>query len=356
MARRWLSESNKKLNIAYKDNKLSDRVIKHVEASIQTIPYVKPLNPIRGDSKIDRETAVSLLSCLHIGEVVSKEEMGGLGHYNFAIFLDRAQEYEDSVVRILSDKLQGYKWKELRVLGLGDFVSGIIHQELLETNEFPIVEQVFKTAAVMAQILVNLHRRLGIPVNFEGVVGNHGRIKKEYYFKNTYVNWDYVTYMTMQLFCQSYPAITFTIPKSFYHVTDIEGKKFLFFHGNNIKGWNGIPWYGISRTASNFQAVLAGHGLSYDYMVLSHFHQSGMVDAVKGEFIMNGTWKGGDEYALGALSVVANPRQFLFGVHPKRGITWRYAMSLNQGKHYDDRYKVNAYGELREVIEQMKKK
>ena len=139
-------------------------------------------------------------------------------------------------------------------------------------------------------------------------------------------------------------------------MTDIEGKKFLYFHGNNIKGWNGIPWYGINRTASNFHAVLAGHGMTYDYMVLSHFHQSGMVDAVKGEYIMNGTWKGGDEYALGKLSVVARPAQWLFGVSPEFGITWRIPVSLRvRKKIYDGRYKVQAYGEIADVIKALRK-
>ena len=351
-----LRDTRNKLATSYKENHAIDMVLAQVQASVKAIPYLKPPKVVRSKKKRERETAVSLISCIHMGEVVSKEEMGGLGEYNFAIFLERAQTYEDSLVKLLQDILTGYEWKELRILGLGDFISGIIHQELLETNEFPIVEQVFKTAAVMAQVFVNLHRRLGIPINFEGVVGNHGRVKQEYYFKNTYVNWDYVTYVTMQLFCQNYPEITFKLPKSFFNVTDIEGKKFLYFHGNHIKSWNQIPWYGINRTAVNFQALLAGHGQSYDYMVLAHFHQSGMVDAVKGEYIMNGTWKGGDEYALGRLSVVANPRQWLFGVNPEFGITWRIPIALKVKKIvYDERYKVQAYGEIADTIKALKR-
>lgn len=352
--KREVGELKTKLKKAYRENNATEEILEIAKGSIQTIPYIRPHKRPEYKGKKELETAVSLLSCLHVGEVVSSDEMGGLGEYDFDVFLRRAQHYEDTVIDLMTEKMRGYEYRELVVLGLGDFVSGIIHEELEKTNEFNIVEQATKAAAVMSQILISFNRRLGIPVRFEGVVGNHGRTGKAYYYKEAYVNWDYVCYQYMQLMCAAYPQITFNIPKSFYHVTEVEKQKILFYHGNNIRGWSGIPWYGISRAAANFQAVLAGVGKYYDYMVLSHFHQTGMQDAPRGEYMMNGTWKGGDEYALGSLALTANPRQWLFSMHPKNGITWRFTVNLRAAKPYDGRYQVVAHGQLDEVLRRLK--
>ena len=345
-----------RLRESYRENEVGEAVLKLAEASIKTIPYIEPRElPILEDKGLENEVAVFSISCAHIGEIVSEEEMGGLGKYDFNTFLERAQFVEDKIVELLQQKMVGYYFKELRILGLGDFISGIIHQELLETNEFNVMEQTFKAASVFSQVILNIHRRMNIPIRFEGVVGNHGRVKKDYYFKNAYVNWDYVCYRLIQLYLSNYPKITFNILRSFYGITDIEGWKFLFFHGNYIKSWAGIPWYGISRAASNFKAVLAGFGKSFLYMVMAHIHTNANFDTPGGgEIIVNGTWKGGDEYALGALSLVADPKQQLFGVNKKVGITWRFPLYLRLAKKYDGRYKVSAYGEIEDIIKNFK--
>jgi hypothetical protein len=333
-----LGEVKKKLKKAYKENSLTEEVVEFAKETIQAIPFINPkTRPVKDDSKTS-ETVVSLLSCLHVGEVVKEEEMGGLGKYNFEVFLERAQLYEDSLVDILANKMRGYHFPRLVILGLGDFVTGEIHAELERTNEFEVIEQAKRVSMVIAQVMVNIHRRLGIPIHFSGVVGNHGRKRKQKEFKGRDESFDRLAYEMMSLFTANHKEITYDIPKSFFHIIEIEGKKFLFLHGDNVKGWMGIPFYGLKRMADNFQAILAGHGRSYDYVCMAHFHQNMSMDAVRGEYFMNGTWKGGDEYALGALFVVADPRQQLFSVNPRKGITWRLPLSLRFTKPYDGRY------------------
>ncbi len=36
-----------------------------------------------------------------------------------------------------------------------------------------------------------------------------------------------------------------------------------------------------------------------------------------------------DDWALQRLGISSNPSQWLFGVHPRRGITWRYSLCVD---------------------------
>lgn len=254
-----LREENSQLKAKYKEatreHVLEERILTAISDHAPTLPAVTcaPHHPPAVDGS--PETVVALMSDFHIGEVVSAEETGGLAWYDFTTFAARYQHYIDSILSISFRKLTGYHLPRLQVFMLGDMVSGIIHEELVETAEGTLMEWLLDGAHVIAQGLRDLAANFE-QVNVVCVVGNHGRLQKQYRFKKRYANYDYLLYRILQLELADQDNVTFEIPKSFWALHEVEGHQFLLLHGDNIKSWAGIPWYGIERACSRLTNLL----------------------------------------------------------------------------------------------------
>ncbi|GAF73430.1 unnamed protein product, partial [marine sediment metagenome] len=96
-------------------------------------------------------------------------------------------------------------------------------------------------------------------------------------------------------------------------------------HGDDIKSWGGIPFYGINRSAAKWLGIEAVQKRYFQYFVLGHFHSKGILQSPTGEKIINGSMVGSGEY--GITMDFAHPLQLLFGVHQKYGKTWE--LSIN---------------------------
>lgn len=317
----------RKYIVANKTSNLQESILDALYKTISALPSVRV--PTIKSFKVERtkETALLLLSDLHSGEVVRADETGGLNSYNFEVMKNRLKYMSESIIDIAQNKLRGYEFPKLVIGGLGDFVTGLIHEELVETAENTPIEWTTGTALVIAQFMLEL-AQVFPEIEFTGIVGNHGRMTKQVRYKNRYVNWDYVTYTMLSLLLRNQKNVKFNLPKSFWALKEIEGKTFLFLHGDNINSWAGIPWYGIQRMISRFQELLYSKKIKVDYVCLGHFHNAGTLDKVSGELILNGSVIGGSEYSIGKLFLSSDANQFFAGVHRKHGLSWRYHLNL----------------------------
>ena len=317
-----------KYRVANKDTNLQESILEVLRNTIKALPTVK-IPIIKPSIKIEKtkETALLLLSDLHSGEVVQAAEIGDLNAYNFDIMKNRLKYLANCITDITLNKLRGYEFPKLVIGMLGDIVSGIIHDELVETAENTPIEWSEGTALVLAQFLLDL-AQVFPEIEIDGVVGNHGRMHKEIRFKKRYVNWDYITYNLLNLLLKDQKNIKFNFPKSFWTIKKIEGKTFLFLHGDNINSWAGMPWYGIQRMIGRFRALLSSKNIKIDYVCLAHFHSAGTLDDVDGETIINGSVIGGTEFSVGKLFLGTHANQFFAGVHEEHGLSFRYHLNL----------------------------
>ena len=274
------------------------------------------------------EDVLLLYSDSHIGEVISSEEMDGINEYNFDIFKIRTQYLVQQVIDICKGKMLGYQLDNLHIGLLGDIVCGIIHDELVETAEGTVIEWAYGGAIVLAQAIQEL-AQVFKKVYVHGVVGNHGRMHQKPNFKRKYVNWDYALYMNLTMLLARQKNVILNFPKSFFIHTQINNNEMLFLHGDNIRSWAGIPFYGINRMTANFGDLMASRGDYIKYFCLGHFHQTGQLDKTKGEKIINGSVCGGNEYVLGQMFTYSEPKQYLMGMHADKGMTWRFPINLS---------------------------
>lgn len=342
-----LQRKNKEL---IRDSIASDRLIAMARESISAIPPSTAPRQLNIKSRDAIESVVMVGSCWHIGEVVNKQQMNGLNEYNFDIFCRRLQYFVDKTIKFTKQNMQMHQFDELRILLTGDMVSGIIHEELSETNELNIVEQATLGAYVTAQAIREL-ASVFPRVIITGVVGNHGRVQKQKYFKNKQqVNWDYIFYTYLSLMLAKQTNVSFQIPLSFWVGVDIKGHRFLITHGDLIRSWGGIPFYGIQRAVSKWLEVEAVQNKFFDYFIASHFHNRAILQKANGESILNASMKGGDEYAIG-LGLYSKPEQLIFGVHAKHKKTWSLAIDTSQGDNTPTRY---IYDRTQSLIDQAK--
>lgn len=347
---------NRKYSSVLKEQILQENILKIVRENLQALEPVPSPEKLVFSEDLEKsiEAAVLLISDTHIGEIVSAAETGGISQYDFATFQYRAQYLAEVVIDILKNKLTGYNISELVIPMLGDMVSGIIHDELVESAEDTVIEWVTGGALIFAQLLQELAQEYNIFCPC--VVGNHGRMTQKIRFKRRYVNWDYVFYTMLSVMLKDQPNIRFEIPESFYTLQTIEGFNFLFLHGDNIRSWQGIPWYGIQRANDRMSELLNSKDKIIDYVIMGHFHNLGILDRVHGgQLILNGSFIGANEYSIGSLFRSNQPKQLLFGVHPRKGKTFSYDINLknapmNKGLRYQYKKHTSLSDQVRETV------
>jgi hypothetical protein len=217
----------------------------------------------------------------------------------------------------------------LNIAMLGDNVDGInVYRGQEHHLDLNIIDQVLVGCTEIAKSFVHFLDTFHA-IRVYGVVGNHGRIGKK--GENpSHVNWDYLIYKILQLLLRKYSdRIEWHIPLSNWMIANINENNFLFLHGDTIKGWNGLPYYGIDRADSRLTKMLSAHGRYYRYMCLGHHHNPADIDSPGGEKILNGTMVGGSTFSINTLHTSSRPSQWFFGVN-KKGITWRHKILLDE--------------------------
>lgn len=322
-----LRELQRKYKATLRDMTFEERIIAAIDETCGSFDYTPPPEPAPSNSTITEETAVIELSDWHFGEIVSAADTGGLAEYNMDVAARRLQYLADAVRDIKQSKLQGYKIDKVCIFLLGDFASTNIHK-LLQHSIYTPVDSLLIGGYLLAQFLLDM-ARIFPSVEVDCVVGNHGRVEEKKQYQQRYCNWDYVMYNQLSFMLLFQSNITFNFPRSFWLLKEIEGWRFLLLHGDDIRMWNQIPWYGILRALRNFQELLNARDIIFDNVALGHFHNTGVLDRCRGEILLNGSGIGPTSFGVGSLFTGTPPKQLFFGVHHKQGVSWRYRLNLN---------------------------
>lgn len=275
------------------------------------------------------QEAVCLIACMHIGEVVSPEKTYGLGDYDLQMAQARVQTYVDSVLDLAINHHSGETFTRLWVICLGDSVNGTIHAELERSQEFGVTRQTVEAGNLYALMLRDFAAYFP-EVVFIGYPGNHGRIHKKPSFIDKTDSYDNLAYVIAQARVRDIPNVEVRIPESFFTIEEINGHRFLFTHGDMLRGWAGIPWYGKDRARANLADLVKRLDLDFEYLGLSHFHTNMMVEETYGETIFTGSSKGPCGFSIGTKGVGSDPAWQFYGVHKRRGMTFRYPVNMKE--------------------------
>lgn len=243
------------------------------------------------------------LSDLHWGEVVRAEEIGGVNFYDMAEAQRRLQSTVQKTCVLLRDHVVGDYPGIVLSLG-GDMISGSIHDELEQTNDGTVAQQMldlFEHLQATIQVLAEEFGRVHVP----GVTGNHGRMNRKWQAKQrAHLSYEWLMYQFLQRAFAADPRVSFQIPDGPDADYELLGTRYRLTHGDTFKGGDGIigPIGPVTRGALKRGRMATAMGAPFDMLLLGHWHTL----TWGANFIINGSLKGFDEYAM-TLSVTPEP-------------------------------------------------
>lgn len=299
------------------------RAIEHAAPKLEAPPFVahKPAS-----QKASNESLVLALSDWHGEERVDAERMDGFNEYDAHICAQRAAQIVRTTINI-ADRLEGgdgWHFPELIVPAIGDFVSGTIH-DLERYADQPITETVIIIGTILGLMLRDLAARFP-RVRVVGLAGNHGRLALKKQYKNPTRSWDYLVYQWAKGMLRDVPNIQIETPRRYSTILDIRGYNFWLTHGDEFRGWMGLPYYSMQRGLLRRQALESTRSRMINYTIMGHHHHEAKVPQAQGEGYVNGSLIGGNEYGLEAFQGNPRPSQVLMGVKESKGVTFNFSL------------------------------
>lgn len=329
-----LREVTAKLNATHAHNESAEEI----RQQIYGLSKIDPTPPKWMVKKKGKEGHGSIpfafWSDWHYGEVVNKEETGGVNEFNNAICKERVRHLVEGTIRMI----RGFSFKDgsappegiVVALG-GDMISGDIHEELAETNEGTPMQGVNDVLDLLIWGINAMKKEFG-KVFVPCVIGNHPRTTKKMRAKQAvYLSYEWNMYCMLERYYRYDKDVTVFVPGETDAYFRVAGQRFLLTHGNlmGVKGGDGIigALGPIARGAVKMRGSESKIGRDYDYLIMGHWHQEIWLPRV----IVNNSLKGYDEYArLFLRADPSRPSQCLWFVHPEHGITSRISVYVDE--------------------------
>jgi len=264
------------------------------------------IKPVCVEEEFEK-AAILTLSDFHFGLEIN--EFNNV--YNADVFYQRLNKILGKTI----EYIQLNKVRTLYVLGLGDYMSGIIHTTTRIENRENIVQQVIKVSEALSQMLTELSKF--VEIYYYDVTDNHGRVfpnKDDWENEDNFslfVRW----YLDARFKDNEYIHIMQNTYSNEIGVVEIFGRNYAFTHGHRDK---------ISNIVQNLSLMTKKF---YDAIFMAHCHHY-EANEIHGTYVyMNGTLSGTDMYANNERKT-SNPSQNLFILNSNDGIECQYLIKL----------------------------
>ena len=302
----------------------AEEIRKSLEDAARTVPPVElmPMMPVeRSPGTIPAEIVVHL-SDLHFGRQTKT--------FNLAVARDRIAELARQVRRSTAMLRNEYAIRNLRILGMGDWVHGerIGQQMALDDLESAVFSQVFHQAAPTVRDFI-----LSLAPDFDHVQvdcvrGNHGILGK---MSSEITNWDTAAYLALKASLASQPTITVNVSEDhWWAYTEIMGHTVLLIHGDQFKSGGGQQFGSILKRVSSWQTTLPK---PFNIMAMGHFHSFHTVSQDTIRVMLNGALVTDDEWSWRVVGIEGSCSQTI-SVVTERGVEWIHEVPL---RHVGDR-------------------
>ncbi len=265
--------------------------------------------------KLGEATAVVLASDWHIEERVRSESVNGKNFHNLEVARQRATEFFQNTISLVKKEQQAVNISTLVLALLGDFISGNIHEELLENCEMPPILATMEAQnlleAGIKAILAQTELNLIIPCH----VGNHSRITHKIHLSNEQGNnLEHMMYHNLANLFRNEKRAKFIIAEGYHSYLEIYNKTLRLHHGHAIKFGGGVGGLTIpaQKSISQWNKIRWA-----DFDCFGHLHTQ--MDGKN--FLSNGCNIGYNAFAVAIKADFDTPRQTFFLIDKKRGKT-----------------------------------
>ncbi len=309
-----------------------------VEALIRTVVaehYDTPIDLIMPPAPRKMGAGVEEIAIAHLSDTqLGKQTLS----YDSVIGAQRCMEFARKVVEITQVRRGGAKIENLRFYLGGDMVEG-------EYGNYPsqpydidssVIRQAMRTCPDIFEGLIYYFLKYFKKIHIIGVPGNHGRGASRHQTRNLETNWDRVSYWSLydrlmgsevkkksgllsKRDKEMAKRLTWDIPEGdqFWAIDRVWGWGNLVVHGDQIRGWAGIPFYGVQKKSSGWADTMPR---DWDNLFFGHFHTYAAGTINYRKWFCNGTTESSNSYALEALAAAGVPSQRLLFMTKKNGV------------------------------------
>ena len=316
---------------------IADFVIENCQEALRTRSPAHALSTLSSppstpsSSSSTPQTIVLELSDIQAGTLITKESTGGLNEFNWEILCEYFNNLFIGVQEVTTALQKSSPITSLHVHMLGDIVEGA---QIFPGQEQHICKDLFHQVIGVTDLIEDFLLKcltLFDTIHVAAVCGNHGRVGKK--GENPHwVNWDRIVYEFVKRELSNYPAITWQMDDSWWQIDTIYSYKFYLTHGDDIRCWQGIPYYGIDRSAQRETELLRMSEQYYDYFMIGHLHTPSVIPGVATTKFVNGCFPGGTIFTMKNMGVASRPQQWLLVVHPKWGVYYHCPIFLQRGE------------------------
>jgi hypothetical protein len=280
-----------------------------------SVSGVKTTHTIPSKKHPEKESvAVVVFSDWHVEENVKPETVDFSNEYTMDIAQKRAQAVFRNALTLVKKEQDKSRIDTMIVALLGDFFSGHIHDELMETCEVSPVDAAIYAQQLIADgiqyLLDNSKLNLIIPC----CVGNHSRTTDKVHVSTEQGNsLEWMIYKNLAVHFKGNKRVTFVLSRSYFTWVNVLGFDLRFHHGHAMKYGAGVG--GITIPINK---AIARYDLQKPaYLdIFGHFHHR--FDG--GKFIANGSLIGNTPYGT-RLGFTGKPEQSFFLIREGYGKT-----------------------------------
>lgn len=296
---------------------------KELEIALKLKGSVKPISIVHQKAPRTNATAFIVASDWHIEEKVKASTVNGLNEFNLAIAEERAKRFFTNALTLINKESRDVSITTVVLALIGDFISGNIHDELLENTSLRPADAIWTTQSWLYSgikfLLANTRANLIIPCK----AGNHSRITRKIHVSTEDGNsLETNMYRTLAQIFQGQKRVRFVIEEGYHTILDIYGYRVRLHHGHAVKFQGGVGGLSIPLQKAIGQW---NKSVPVDLDVLGHWHQ--LRDF--GNAVVNGSLIGYSAYALRIKADYERPQQAFFLIDEKRGKTGSFPILLS---------------------------
>jgi hypothetical protein len=269
----------------------------------------------RKSSGANQSTAVLIASDWHVEEEVRPEQVGGLNRYDLDIAAARIDKFWRNGLTLINSVRGATKVHDLVLVLGGDFYSGHIHEDLVESTAFsPIHSVKWLIPKLRAGIDFMLEHGDFKKIYVVGKIGNHSRLTSKPRVSTAFDH--SLEWLMYDVLAQGYKGesrVQFNLEPSYLTVLPVYDFKLRIHHGDYLRYAGGIGGLSVPLNKAIHQW---NRGAGADLDILGHWHswQSSI-----GRAVVNGSLIGYSPFAVKIKAEYEPPQQGFCLISEKYG-------------------------------------
>lgn len=252
---------------------------------VEAAGILEPLPTLKLPSKKSGQKSAVAVLCLsdwHIGLRVEPTQTQESGEYDLLTANLRLTRLIQRFQEWIETSRRGQSIEHLEIFSLGDMINGLIHLENLIEDELDVADQVVQASYLLAWVVQQLVPSFKSAKLTILCTDNHSRLTKKVHASGRAgLSLGTVIAKMTEGLLREHKTLTVNCSTSIKTDVQILGWTFCLEHGNDVRSWMGLPFYGIQRMSgrdAKRRAAFRQPGV--DYHVLGHFHTSAILDDV----------------------------------------------------------------------------